>query len=232
VGVHVFLDEDSAISFARHHGVDFTVRFGHVSEPPFQRARRPAKGTAGGPSSSSSSSRAEKGGGGGEENDDDEEEDARRDPLEFVGLDNAVTSAAELAAAAASGGGGGHEVILRLLLSTFPPFFRFYLSPVALLTLSNVKFDLFLFFVFEPFPELHFRSLWAQFRFNPSPHPSTQQVVVLLVHSLDGSPLLRTRTHQTALAVLAASPRIRLVASVDHVNAGLLWDADLAASFR
>jgi len=58
------------------------------------------------------------------------------------------------------------------------------------------------------------------------------QVVVLLVHSLDGSPLLRTRTHQSALAVLAASPRIRLIASVDHVNAGLLWDADLAASFR
>jgi len=45
------------------------------------------------------------------DDDEDEEEDTRRDPLEFVGLDNTVTSTAELAAAAASGGGGGHEVI-------------------------------------------------------------------------------------------------------------------------
>ena len=58
------------------------------------------------------------------------------------------------------------------------------------------------------------------------------EVIVIMVHSLDGNPFMRHRSTQAALSILAASPRISLVASVDHVNAALLWDVDIATKFN
>lgn len=46
--------------------------------------------------------------------------------------------------------------------------------------------------------------------------------VYLVLHNMDG-PLLRSSKAQDALSRLAATRRLRLLASVDHVNAALLW---------
>ncbi|CAN0458891.1 unnamed protein product, partial [Laminaria digitata] len=43
---------------------------------------------------------------------------------------------------------------------------------------------------------------------------------------------LRTEDSQEALAELAASPSMRLAASIDHVNAPLMWDVRLVAKFN
>lgn len=47
--------------------------------------------------------------------------------------------------------------------------------------------------------------------------------VFLLIHNLDG-PMLRNERAQAALSLLAVSQHIHIVASVDHINAALLWD--------
>lgn len=43
---------------------------------------------------------------------------------------------------------------------------------------------------------------------------------------------LRDEESQEALAELAASPIIHLAASVDHVNASLLWDVRMTDKFQ
>ena len=43
---------------------------------------------------------------------------------------------------------------------------------------------------------------------------------------------LRNEESQEALAELAASPLMRLAASIDHVNAPLMWDVRLVAKFN
>ncbi len=43
---------------------------------------------------------------------------------------------------------------------------------------------------------------------------------------------LRSREVQEALSELSRCPAIRLLASADHVNAGLLWDKRTAARFN
>ncbi|RKO98469.1 hypothetical protein CXG81DRAFT_5979, partial [Caulochytrium protostelioides] len=58
-----------------------------------------------------------------------------------------------------------------------------------------------------------------------------QRRLVLVVHTMDGA-RLRTPAVQVALARLAASPRVTLLATIDHIHAPLLWDARLAAPFR
>ncbi|KAI8146798.1 origin recognition complex subunit 2-domain-containing protein [Fennellomyces sp. T-0311] len=45
----------------------------------------------------------------------------------------------------------------------------------------------------------------------------------LIVHNIDGN-TLRNERAQMALSILADSPNIHLIATVDHINAGLLWD--------
>ena len=47
--------------------------------------------------------------------------------------------------------------------------------------------------------------------------------VYLVVHNLDG-PALRGERAQAALSLLASSPLVRLICSVDHINAPLIWD--------
>jgi len=55
--------------------------------------------------------------------------------------------------------------------------------------------------------------------------------IYLLIHNIDG-PSLRSEKVQSALSVLASCPSIHLIASVDHINANILWDAVKAARFR
>ncbi|GLJ40804.1 hypothetical protein SUGI_0844060 [Cryptomeria japonica] len=52
-------------------------------------------------------------------------------------------------------------------------------------------------------------------------------VVYVLVHNIDG-PSLRENEIQQYLATLAACSRVHFVASIDHVNAPLLWDKQMA----
>lgn len=55
--------------------------------------------------------------------------------------------------------------------------------------------------------------------------------VFLLIHNIDG-PMLRNEKAQTALSILASSPSIHVVASVDHINSPLLWDQTRLGRFK
>ncbi|KAG0253051.1 Origin recognition complex subunit 2 [Mortierella polycephala] len=52
----------------------------------------------------------------------------------------------------------------------------------------------------------------------------------VLIHNIDGSSL-RSEKSQSALSLLASCPNIHLIASVDHINANILWDTVKAARF-
>ena len=51
------------------------------------------------------------------------------------------------------------------------------------------------------------------------------------MHNIDGVNL-RSSHVQQALSVLAAADRVHVVATVDHVNAPLLWDQEVAQRFN
>ncbi|KAI7869677.1 origin recognition complex subunit 2-domain-containing protein [Spinellus fusiger] len=53
----------------------------------------------------------------------------------------------------------------------------------------------------------------------------------LVVHNIEGFHL-RNENAQNALSMLAQAPNIHLVASVDHINAGLLWDNVKTSQFN
>ncbi|RCI00503.1 Origin recognition complex subunit 2 [Rhizopus azygosporus] len=53
----------------------------------------------------------------------------------------------------------------------------------------------------------------------------------IIIHNLDG-PNLRNERTQTALSMLASANNIHLVVSVDHINAGLLWDNVKSSRFN
>ncbi|KAI9009676.1 origin recognition complex subunit 2-domain-containing protein [Gaertneriomyces semiglobifer] len=53
--------------------------------------------------------------------------------------------------------------------------------------------------------------------------PNNDDRLYLLIHNIDGESL-RNPTAQSSLSLLAACPRIHVVASIDHINAPLLWD--------
>ncbi|VDP32634.1 unnamed protein product, partial [Soboliphyme baturini] len=54
--------------------------------------------------------------------------------------------------------------------------------------------------------------------------------VFIVVHNIDGV-ALRNHVAQTVLCVLADSPFVHIIASVDHVNAALMWDQTKLAKF-
>lgn len=54
------------------------------------------------------------------------------------------------------------------------------------------------------------------------------QFLYVVVHNIDGSGL-RDNDIQRSLATFAACPQVRLVASIDHVNAPLLWNKQMAS---
>ena len=53
----------------------------------------------------------------------------------------------------------------------------------------------------------------------------------LIVHNIDGLSL-RSESSQTALCVLAQSPSIHMLASIDHINAPLMWDQKKLSNFN
>jgi origin recognition complex subunit 2 len=53
----------------------------------------------------------------------------------------------------------------------------------------------------------------------------------IVIHNLDGQNLRNEKT-QTMLSILANSPNIHLIASIDHINAGLLWDNVKSSKFN
>lgn len=54
--------------------------------------------------------------------------------------------------------------------------------------------------------------------------------ISVIIHNIDGA-ALRPSDAQLALSRLAGIPRVRFAASIDHVNAPLLWDAPMFTSF-
>jgi origin recognition complex subunit 2 len=55
--------------------------------------------------------------------------------------------------------------------------------------------------------------------------------IYLLIHNIDGANIRNERA-QTALSILASCPNIHIIASIDHINAGLLWDSIKIARFN
>lgn len=55
--------------------------------------------------------------------------------------------------------------------------------------------------------------------------------IFLLIHNLDGS-MLRNDSAQASLSILAASQHVHVLASVDHINAALLWDQTKLSRFN
>lgn len=57
------------------------------------------------------------------------------------------------------------------------------------------------------------------------------QKVILVIHSIDRTPLRRLAT-QTTLARLSSHPQMHLVASADHPSFPLLWDSSLRSTYN
>lgn len=55
--------------------------------------------------------------------------------------------------------------------------------------------------------------------------------IFLIIHNIDGV-TLRNSKAQNVLSRLAACPRIHLVATVDHINASLIWDQSKLSRYR
>lgn len=55
--------------------------------------------------------------------------------------------------------------------------------------------------------------------------------IFFVIHNIDGQ-MLRSDTAQSALSILAQSPSIHIIASVDHINAPLLWDQKKLSRFN
>ncbi|CAH1419297.1 unnamed protein product [Lactuca virosa] len=70
------------------------------------------------------------------------------------------------------------------------------------------------------------RSMDDVIGFLDGPHPYTEEqecLVCLVIHNIDG-PGLRDSDSQHLLSRIASCSHVRIVASIDHVNAPLLWD--------
>lgn len=55
--------------------------------------------------------------------------------------------------------------------------------------------------------------------------------VFIVVHNIEG-PMLRSDGAQTSLSILAECPSIHIIASIDHINAPLLWDEKKLGRFN
>ncbi|PPQ74542.1 hypothetical protein CVT26_007934 [Gymnopilus dilepis] len=54
--------------------------------------------------------------------------------------------------------------------------------------------------------------------------PSQETHLYLVIHNIDAAPL-RSNKAKSLLAILAHNPRIHIIASIDHINAPLLWSS-------
>ncbi|KAG5178418.1 origin recognition complex subunit 2-domain-containing protein [Tribonema minus] len=77
----------------------------------------------------------------------------------------------------------------------------------------------------------HAERVAAAFRARRAGTPPRADRLFLVVHSIDGAGL-RGRGSQEALALLAACADVHVIASVDHINAAMLWDAQTAARYN
>ena len=64
-----------------------------------------------------------------------------------------------------------------------------------------------------------------------STNSETPKEVFLVVHNIDGA-MLRGEKIQTALSILAHSSHIHVIASIDHINAPLIWDQKKLGRFN
>ncbi|KAF8579816.1 ORC2-domain-containing protein [Ramaria rubella] len=60
-------------------------------------------------------------------------------------------------------------------------------------------------------------------------HPTSSQPLFLIIHNID-SPALRTPKAKTPLSLLALNPRIHIAASIDHINAQMIWSTTEAST--
>ncbi|XP_074652977.1 uncharacterized protein LOC141907275 [Tubulanus polymorphus] len=58
-----------------------------------------------------------------------------------------------------------------------------------------------------------------------------RQDLFLVIHNIDG-PMLRAEKVQSVLSLLALIPNIHIIASIDHINAPLIWDQNKCSRFR
>ena len=59
----------------------------------------------------------------------------------------------------------------------------------------------------------------------------SEQEVFIVLHNIDG-PMLRSDSAQISLSILAQCPAIHMIASIDHINAPLLWDERKLSRFN
>ncbi|KAG6877983.1 hypothetical protein C0993_001188 [Termitomyces sp. T159_Od127] len=71
-------------------------------------------------------------------------------------------------------------------------------------------------------PEFAFKDLLSSIECIPGILDTELQSLYLIIHNIDAAPL-RAPKAKSCLALLALNPRIRLVASIDHINAPLLF---------
>jgi origin recognition complex subunit 2 len=64
-----------------------------------------------------------------------------------------------------------------------------------------------------------------------TPRQNTEGHVYVVVHNIDASSL-RSASEQGCLSLLAACPNVRMLASVDHINAAALFDSKQRKVFR
>ncbi|XP_071940938.1 origin recognition complex subunit 2-like [Antedon mediterranea] len=76
-----------------------------------------------------------------------------------------------------------------------------------------------------------FKSPIDQINFVQETLKESGEDVFLLVNNIDGQ-MLRGRKVQSALSSLAQIPQFHLVASIDHINAPLIWDQTKASCFN
>lgn len=75
------------------------------------------------------------------------------------------------------------------------------------------------------------RGLLDQFAVIRSSLKTRQEPLFLIFHNVDG-PTLRIKKNQHMLSSLAEIPCIHIIASIDHINAPLIWDQGLFSSFN
>ena len=64
-----------------------------------------------------------------------------------------------------------------------------------------------------------------------SPDEGSPKNLFLIIHNIDGA-MLRGEAAQNVLSVLAHSPAVHILASIDHINAPLIWDERKLSKFN
>eukprot|EP00058_Branchiostoma_floridae_P009189 XP_002594677.1 hypothetical protein BRAFLDRAFT_130922 [Branchiostoma floridae] len=76
-----------------------------------------------------------------------------------------------------------------------------------------------------------FRSVQDQLTFIKDTFEETGEELFLFIHNIDG-PMLRGEKVQTVLCQLAQVGGVRIIATIDHINAPLIWDQNKSSRFN